>query len=43
MRSCHLSNAILVLLLTLLACPSVSLAQEGTITGQVSLTNQEPE
>jgi hypothetical protein len=43
MRSCHLSNAILVLLLTLLAGPSVSLAQDGTITGQVSLTNQEGE
>jgi hypothetical protein len=41
MRSCHLSIAIFVLLLMLLAGPSVSQAQESTITGQVSLTNQE--
>ena len=43
MRSCHLSIAILVIFLMLLAGPSVSHALEGTITGQVSLTNQEGE
>jgi hypothetical protein len=43
MRSCHLSIAIFVLLLMLCTDPSASQAQEGTITGQVSLTNQEGE
>ncbi|MCB2167188.1 MAG: carboxypeptidase-like regulatory domain-containing protein [Deltaproteobacteria bacterium] len=43
MRSCHLSIAIFILLLMLCTDPSASQAQEGTITGQVSLTNQEGE
>ena len=43
MRRCTLSTAILVMLFMLLVCISVGHAQEGTITGRVSLTDKKGE